>query len=444
MKYDAFFEWTELYETFANELLAYGGKSKRQELLARMKEANKTKKDECIIDLLNAFSGRTNNAHMTDIDPFTIMGTLNYSTEIDAKGDPAFNEIEKRKNTLQFWVELIDAPDFNKKWKTAPYLYFRGIPTLMAQRRVMADPKGIKDGDIDILWDFFAEAIEWADTDGSNTIEFRDKFDAAIQIYGLGDATLTGALFWMRPYKFLPLDQHSCKYIKSKFDLGYEKSGDYISGSSYINLTNKVRADHFADDDCPVHTFPQLSFNAYRFSKGIGGEKKWEKDSNYSVPQEPHTHRDPQDRRRFDVKLTKKEKEVIAKLRVTQGKFREYVLDEWHHQCSVGDKDGKSLCVNGDFLEACHIKPYRELKGGEEESRYNGLLLTPNLHKAFDKGIFAFAKDGTIKIKEEHKEVAKQLGIDETMRLCQPKSGTLNDETKKHLRDHYNNIFKEN
>lgn len=440
---EKFFEWTDLYETFANELLSYKNKDERRELLARMIEANETKKDECIDYFMSAFNKRTNNARITDIDPFTIMGTLNYFPEIDRKGDPAPKSIKKRKDALLFWVELIDAPNFNKKWETAPQLYFRGIPTLDYRHIVMADPKELKDGDIDILWDFFAKAIEWSDNNGSNATQFEESFDKAMLIHGFGDVTLTEALFWMRPYTFLSLDEPCCDYIKSKFDLEYKKSGKYISGSSYINLINKIKADFFADDDCPVHTFPQLSFNAYRSRKGTN-EREWKKDGNYSVPQMPHPHSDPQDRRRFDAKLTKGEKEGITKQRRTQGKFREYVLDEWHHQCSVGDKNGNSLCTNDNFLEAAHIKPYRKFKDGEEETRYNGLMLTPNLHKAFDEGIFAFASNGTIKIKEKHKELAKQLGIDETMRLCQPKSGTLNDETKKHLRDHYNNIFKEN
>ena len=436
-----FFEWTDLYENFANELSSY--KDKRRELLARMIEANKIKKDECINEFLNAFNKRTNNARMTDIDPFSIMGTLNYFAEIDGKGDLDPDNIEKRKNTLQFWVELIDAPNFNKKWNATPYLYFRGIPTLMPLRKVMPDPQKTTNEHIDILWDFFAEAIEWAKTGGSNTTQFEESFDKAIKVSGLGDATLTGALFWMRPYKFLSLDEPCCDYIKGKFDLEYRKSGDYISGSSYISFIHKIKEDCFADDNCPVHTFPQLSFNAYRFRKGRG-EREWKKDGNYSVPQMPHPHSDPQDRPRYDVKLTKGAREALVKWRANTGELRNYVLDEWHHQCSVGDKDGNSLCTNSDFLDTAHIKPYRELEEGEEETRFNGLMLTPNLHKAFDKGIFAFASDGTIKIKKEHEEVAKQLGIDETMRLCQPKSGTLNDETKKHLRDHYNNIFKEN
>ena len=48
------------------------------------------------------------------------------------------------------------------------------------------------------------------------------------------------------------------------------------------------------------------------------------------------------------------------------------------------------------MLVASHIKPWRASTNPERLDPFNGLLLLPNLDRAFDRGFVTFAEDGKI------------------------------------------------
>ena len=52
------------------------------------------------------------------------------------------------------------------------------------------------------------------------------------------------------------------------------------------------------------------------------------------------------------------------------------------------------------MLIASHIKPWRDSDNQERLDTFNGLLLTPNLDKAFDNGFISFDATGNILISE--------------------------------------------
>lgn len=52
------------------------------------------------------------------------------------------------------------------------------------------------------------------------------------------------------------------------------------------------------------------------------------------------------------------------------------------------------------FLVASHIKPWRISSNEERLSVFNGILLLPNLDKAFDLGYITFNDKGVIKISD--------------------------------------------
>lgn len=110
-----------------------------------------------------------------------------------------------------------------------------------------------------------------------------------------------------------------------------------------------------------------------------------------------------------DPNVDKSEKEQLIKVRIGQGDFRDGLIEIWKG-CSV-------TMYNEDYglLIASHIKPWSACK----ESRlnpYNGLLLTPNLDKVFDRGLITFETNGKIRISMQLKNHAG-LGISQDMKV---------------------------
>tara|TARA_B100000787_G_scaffold157429_1_gene134184 strand:- start:206 stop:514 length:309 start_codon:yes stop_codon:yes gene_type:complete len=69
------------------------------------------------------------------------------------------------------------------------------------------------------------------------------------------------------------------------------------------------------------------------------------------------------------------------------------------------------------ICEAAHILPYSDCIGEEKYDEHNGILLSPNLHKMFDKNYFTIDAD-TCKLKILHDNISsnnpdlKLLGLD--------------------------------
>lgn len=104
-----------------------------------------------------------------------------------------------------------------------------------------------------------------------------------------------------------------------------------------------------------------------------------------------------------DHDLSKTERSNLVKSRIGQGLFRQRLLTLWK-QCSVTGFKDTSLLV------ASHIKPWRSSNNAERLDEFNGLLLTPNLDKAFDCGFVTFESTGLIRISPLLKDSDK-LGI---------------------------------
>ena len=87
------------------------------------------------------------------------------------------------------------------------------------------------------------------------------------------------------------------------------------------------------------------------------------------------------------------------------------------------------------FLVASHIKPWRASTDNERIDKFNGILLLPNLDKAFDLGYISFRQNGSIRT-SEFIEKPEVLGINEDMKI---------DVTKRHqdyLAYHREQVFK--
>ena len=68
------------------------------------------------------------------------------------------------------------------------------------------------------------------------------------------------------------------------------------------------------------------------------------------------------------------------------------------------------------MIIASHIKSWRKANNKERLDGYNGLLLLPNLDKAFDLGYISFGEGGKIKV-SEFIESAGVLGIQDSMTI---------------------------
>lgn len=116
--------------------------------------------------------------------------------------------------------------------------------------------------------------------------------------------------------------------------------------------------------------------------------------------------------RAFVATLSETEREVIVKARVGQGPFRDGLINRWGG-CSV------TGCGLTEVLVASHIKPWSKCETPAERlGPANGLLLTPNLDKLFDRGLVSFDDNFRITF-SPHLKVgfAQMLNVDVHMRL---------------------------
>lgn len=114
-----------------------------------------------------------------------------------------------------------------------------------------------------------------------------------------------------------------------------------------------------------------------------------------------------------------------------QGRFRQDVLRFWGGACAVTGLRQAGL------LLASHIKPWKDSDPNERLDGFNGLPLSPNLDKAFDRGLITFGADGGIRISAllDGKSMVA-LGIHERMKLR-----LVDSRLEKYLSFHRNIVF---
>lgn len=108
--------------------------------------------------------------------------------------------------------------------------------------------------------------------------------------------------------------------------------------------------------------------------------------------------------------LNETTRETVIKARLGQGAFRDKLINYWEG-CSV---TGNNIF---ELLIASHIKPWRDCAPNECIDLTNGLLLLPNLDKAFDQGFISFQNSGEILISSQLKSGASDFGINPNLRL---------------------------
>lgn len=170
-------------------------------------------------------------------------------------------------------------------------------------------------------------------------------------------------------------------------------------------------------------------------------------DGRYSIPKDINTsyYELPyikENQQRADLKIVKEiedelsqltvsgiEKEAVVKVRVNQGVFRERLIQKYGKCCLCGVTDSR-------LLIASHIKPWSKSEDKEKLDVNNGFLMCPNHDKLFDQGWISFNDNGEIIMSDELSPVDRVfMNINDSM------SVELNDDNRKYLEYHRNNVF---
>ena len=132
-----------------------------------------------------------------------------------------------------------------------------------------------------------------------------------------------------------------------------------------------------------------------------------------------------------DRSLSETQRKQVISARVGQGHYRRTLIELWQGKCSVTGYSDTRLLI------ASHIKPWAVSSNSERLDPHNGLLLTPNLDKAFDSGLISFdpREDGRILLSPLLKD-PNLLGISAKLRLRE-----LSEPTALYLKEHIADVF---
>ncbi len=119
-------------------------------------------------------------------------------------------------------------------------------------------------------------------------------------------------------------------------------------------------------------------------------------------------------------RTTEAERLVIQ--RIGQEVFRDALMDYWGGRCPLTGVTEPAL------LRASHIVPWAECDDAQRLDVHNGLLLSALWDAAFDKGLIAFADDGSVLARPD-------LGSSARMALGLDAARPLSALTKEHRRN---------
>ena len=227
------FRWTRFYEAVARKILEY--QNDRSSLIEGIHGIGSHVKLLSYLQDKNSPGGDL--YLLRDICPFTAMGIFNRSIT--------------ESNRREIAKELANLLDVDVDVPTS----FEGIPKLNNKKSwFFTFSYTRKDGDINALWDVFAAAGRFADSEQSEQREeFIRAYDAALNVGGV-KWNLSIGLYWVRPWSFPTLDERSRNYMEEHLEVKFPEN----NARNYVNLIDDLK-NRFTEQDCPVHSFPELS-----------------------------------------------------------------------------------------------------------------------------------------------------------------------------------------
>ena len=243
------FGWTKFYEAIADKLLTY--RNNRAALVDGLKDISA--RVEGIGHLQDQYADDT-KGFVKDICPFTTMGLFNRGLT-DANRKIIATELGK----------------FLGVEESAPNT-FDGVPLLNLQNSWFFPFEKSRDPDhIDALWDVFAAAIKFADSDDDEARDqFAKPFDKANGRLFVA-WNLTFGLYWIRPWSFLSLDHNSQVYVSKKLgvSIGLHGPKKRCNSADYLAVMDALEP-RFQEASYPVHSYPELSLEAWVYKDPTG------------------------------------------------------------------------------------------------------------------------------------------------------------------------------
>ena len=234
------FGWTRFYMEFADKLLVH--RDDRSDLV----EATRSACNSLGFNYLDSdrFPDGTRGP-IKDICPFTTMATFNRGIVHNARF--------KIASDIGSFLHVVGPRPAS----------FDGIPVVNNQKSWFFNYSNRRgEEDIDILWQVFADAIEFANSgSAADRRSFINSFDRALSLWGVA-RNLTMGLYWIRPQKFLPLDGRSEEFIVGSLGINLPRTMP-PPGIQYLEIIESLNG-RFDDAKFPVGSFQELSLAAYQ------------------------------------------------------------------------------------------------------------------------------------------------------------------------------------
>lgn len=232
------FSWIPFYTELAEKILTY--KDKRKELTDIVYE----------LGISADYLHDNKMQKFKDLHPFAIFGVFNRR----------LTEKNRKKICQYFKGKFSLSSDIPSD--------FDGIPILNNMNSFWGLPFSEIDennkSEIDENWELFKIVL----SDDFNDNIFCNLFDKVIK-QNRTKWSVTMALFWISPYKFMPLDDNSRKYLQ-KLGLNVFKEKDY-NGKNYLDLMEKIN-DLISQGKIKERNIPEISQSAWEMANNTTGE----------------------------------------------------------------------------------------------------------------------------------------------------------------------------
>lgn len=280
---DRRFTWSKFYEAVATKMLDH--REDRAALVEYLKGISIRVKALGYLGKDQYKGG--GSGFLRDICPFTTLGIFN-------RGITDANRKIIAGDLARFLGVQEPVPDT-----------FEGIPVLNNFASwFFCFEKDRSDDHIEALWDIFAAALAFADSDDeagddeTRCLDFVKAYDQVNGRPGVG-WNLTIGLYWARPWSFPTLDDRSRSYISKKLSIPmgpFQGPNGRCNADEYLEVISTLDS-HFLENSYPVHSYPDLSHAAWLFTRNeevfptrddgafpVGNEVEEDADAAASIP----------------------------------------------------------------------------------------------------------------------------------------------------------------
>lgn len=242
--------WINFYGEFAKKLLKF--KSNRKELVKIVFGM-----DSKYISYFRDYKNDEGKAY-SDVDPFSVFGIFNRSMTDE-------NRIQICSYFKDKFGMVCDVPSD-----------FDSVPVLNPQMSVFVFREYIGKGVKDVFWNLYELIL----SESFDRERFCELFDKIIQYKGVR-WNITMALYWIRPYDFMPLDKNSREYLANS--LGVDVFGvKDLSGKNYLKLIDTVKYE-IDNQKIIENSIPEISYRAWKNNNETEKTHKNMESQNYNI-----------------------------------------------------------------------------------------------------------------------------------------------------------------